>query len=106
MPRRNYKFTNKKHPEKAVASTILGSVSLLGLLAVIYASFLADGGTKPGYGLTGLLAVIFSLAGAGLGIASFRERESFHFFCWLGTVMNLLILLGIGFLVFWGAGGF
>lgn len=98
MGRRNYKFTNKKHPWQAVASTILGMVSLISMGAVIYLSFLEDGGTRPGYGLTGLLSVCFTVAGTILGLISLREKDCFHALGWLGTLVNLLVLLGTGFL--------
>lgn len=102
MARRNYKFTNKRHPVQALAGTILGAISILGMGAVIYAAFLEQGGTKPGYGLTGLLAVIFSLVGMVLGIRSFRENDCYHVFSWIGTVINVLVLVGLGFLYAWG----
>ena len=98
MARRNYKFTNKRHPDQAIISLILGVISLAGVLSVIYLSGREGGVTRQGYGMTGLLAVVFSLAGVILGILSFRKRDSFHVLCWVGTILNLLILVGMGFL--------
>ena len=95
---RNYKFTNKTHPAKAVCSVMLACVSLLGVCAVVYLSFQGQGETKPGYGLTGLLAVIFSIIGEVLGVLSFRERDSFYVVSWVGTILNLIVLVGVGFL--------
>ncbi len=102
--RRNYKFTNKKHPRRAIASTILGTVSLLSMGAVIYLSFMGNGGTRPGYGLTGLLAVCFTLVGVIIGLLSLREKDCFHVFGWLGTILNLLVLVGTGYLFSLGTG--
>lgn len=96
--RRNFKFTNKKHPWQAIASTILGTVSLLAMGAVIYLAFMANGETRPGYGLTGLLAVCFTLTGVVLGLVSLREEECYHAFGWLGTLENLFVLVGTGWL--------
>lgn len=98
MARRNYKFTNKRHPDQAVFSVILGLISLCGIAFVIYRSYQDQGGTRPGYGVTGLLAVIFSLTGVVLGLLSFRKRDSFQVLCYVGTILNLLILVGMGFL--------
>ena len=95
---RSYKFTNKRHPAKAICAIMLGVVSLFGICAVIYLSFQAHGATKPGYGVTGLLATIFSLTGLILGVLSFRDRNSFYVLSWVGTILNLIVLLGIGFL--------
>lgn len=102
--RRNYKFTNKKHPRKAIISTILGAVSLMSMAAVLYLSFLAKGATRPGYGLTGLLAVCFTLTGTIFGLLSLREKDAFHVFGWVGTILNLLVLVGTGYLFSLGAG--
>lgn len=96
--RRNYKFTNKKHPWQAIASTILGTVSLFAMGAVIFLAFTAKGGTRPGYGLTGFLAVCYSLVGVVLGLVSLRDKESYHAFGWLGTLENLFVLVGTGWL--------
>lgn len=98
MARRNYKFTNKKHPWQAIASTILGIISAISMGMVVYLSFTMDGGTRPGFGLTGFLAVCFTLVGAILGLTSLRERECFHLFGWIGTILNLLVLFGTGYL--------
>lgn len=98
MAKRKYIFTNKRHSTEAIGSVILGTVSLLGMIAAIYLSFREAGGTKPGYGLTGFLAVLFSLVGLILGILSFRKNDSFLLLCWMGTILNLLVLIGTGFI--------
>ena len=95
---RDYKFTNKKHPPKAIIALILGTISLIGLCIVIYLTFAAAGVTKHGYGLTGLLAVIYSLVGLILGILSFRDRDSFYVLSWAGTILNAVVLLMVGFI--------
>ena len=99
---RSYKFTNKRHPEKAIFAIALGIISLFGICAVIYLSFKEQGGTRPGFGLTGLLAVLFSLTGEILSILSFRDRDSFYVLSWVGTILNLLVLIGVALLFSWG----
>lgn len=95
---RDYKFTNKKHPPKAIIALILGTISLIGLCIVIYLTFAAAGATKHGYGLTGLLAVMYSLVGLILGILSFRDRDSFYVLSWASTILNAVVLLMVGFI--------
>lgn len=102
MGRRNYKFTNKKHPWQAAASLILGCISFVSMGAVIWMAFQENGGTRPGYGMTGLLAVCFTLAGTILGLVSLREKDCYHILGWLGTFVNLLVLLGTGWLYYLG----
>ncbi len=98
MAKRKYIFTNKRHTTEAICSVILGTISFLGISAVIYLSSSRGGVTRPGYGLTGLLATLFSLAGLLLGMLSFRRTDSFRVLCWSGTLLNLLVLLGMAFL--------
>ena len=104
MAKRRYIFTDKHHSTEAICSIILGVISLFGIVAVIYLSFSKAGGTTPGYGLTGFLAVFFSMIGLILGLLSFRRYDCFRVLCILGTALNLLVLLGTGFLFSLGLG--
>lgn len=81
---------------------ILGLVSLFGIVAVICLSFKRGGETSPGYGLTGLLAAVFSFVGLILGILSFQKRDCFRILCILATALNLLVLAGMFFLFYLG----
>ena len=100
--KRNFIFTNKKHSEKAIMGTILGMISLVSLGIVIFLSYQKNGETPVSYGLTGLLATIFSMIGLILGILTLQEKENFRLFPWLGTILNVLALAVIGFLLYVG----
>ena len=47
MRKKNYIFTNKKHSDKAIMSTILGIISLVSLGIVTYLSY-SRGGVMHG----------------------------------------------------------
>lgn len=100
--RRNFIFTNKRHSDKAIMGAILGIISLVSLGIVIFLSYQKGGETPVSYGLTGLLATIFSGIGLVLGILTIQEKETFHFFSWLGIVLNALTLIAIGILLYAG----
>lgn len=100
--KRSYIFTNKRHSEKAIMSSVLGIISTLSLSAVVYLTYAQKGEAPAGYGVTGLLVVIFSMAGLILGIVTVTEKDRYKFFPWLGIVTNLIALLGIGFVVYAG----
>lgn len=100
--RRNFIFTNKKHSEKAIMGTILGMISLVSLGIVIFLSYQKNGETPVSYGLTGLLATIFSMIGLIIGILTLQEKENFRLFPWLGTILNMLSLAVIGVLLYVG----
>lgn len=104
MARRNYIFTNKKHSHRAIMSTILGIISTASLGAVIYLTYLNDGEAAVGYGVTGLLATVFSIVGLGLGIVTVREKNYYRLFPWLGVILNLVVLGSISFMLYWGSG--
>lgn len=100
--KQGYIFTNKRHSNRAIMSSILGLISTLSLAAVIYLTYAQDGQAPAGYGVTGLLVVIFSMAGLLLGIVTVVEKDRYKFFPWLGIVLNLIALIGIGLVVYAG----
>lgn len=104
MARRpGYKFTNRKHPKRAIMGTILGTISLVSLCLVIYLSY-ANGGTNPGSaGMTGLLITLFSLTGIILGVITIMERERYILFPVLAIVLNIIALGGISLILYAGA---
>lgn len=54
MRKKNYIFTNKKHSNRAIMSTILGGISLVSLGIVTYLSYSQGGVMHGGYGVTGV----------------------------------------------------
>ena len=83
-------------------SMILGVISLVSMIIVIYLTYKNGGEAKGGYGVTGLLATIFSLTGLVLGIITLKEKENYKLFPFLGTILNSVVLIGIGFLLYLG----
>ena len=84
-------------------STILGVISIVSLIIVVYLSYLSGGVAETGYGVTGFLATIFSLIGLGLGIVTVRDKDYYRVFPWLGTILNLVALGMISFLLYFGS---
>lgn len=79
--------------------TILGLISNASLGIVIYLSYRRGGNVPLSYGLTGLLAMIFSMIGLILGVLTIREKDMFRLFPALGILLNLAALGILGFLV-------
>ena len=100
--KRNYIFTNKKHAQKAIMSAILGIISTVSLVAVIYLAYLKKGQAPANYGLTGLLIVVFSIIGLLLGIVAATEKDRFKLFPTIGILLNGVALTGIGLVVYAG----
>lgn len=84
-------------------ATILGIISNVSLGIVIYMTYRSGGNAPNGYGVTGLLATIFSLIGLILGIVTVRDKDNFRLFPWLGVILNVLALGIISFILYLGS---
>ena len=102
---KGYKFTNKKHPEKGIMSTILGLIALVSLACAVYQTYLAGGIAQTNMGVVGLLATIFAFVGVILGYIAKNETDIFPFFAYLGMVLNVLALGCVSVILYAGAYG-
>ena len=102
---KRYKFTNKKHPEKGIMSTVLGLISLVSVWIVVYQAFQARGEATTNMGVVGFTITIFSAVGLVLGYLSKKEYDKFMFFPYLGMVLNVIALACISVILYAGAYG-
>ena len=102
---KRYKFTNKKHPEKGIMSTILGIISLVSVWVAVYQTFLAKGEAATNMGVVGLMITCFSVTGVVLGYISKKEQDKFMFFPYLGMVLNVIALGCVSVILYAGAYG-
>lgn len=86
--KRTFIFTNRKHPQKGVMSTVLGIISATFLGLVIYGAYEAKGETIPRYGTCTLFVFILAMAGLVLGMISKNEPDRYKIFPWLGILLN------------------
>lgn len=86
--KRSYMFTNRKHSQKAVMSTVFGVLCTVSLVVVIVLSYSRNGDIPAGYGFTGVFATLLSLIGLILGALAVREKDRFKLFGWLGILLN------------------
>lgn len=92
MKKHKFIFTNKKTSQRAIMATILGVISCASLGIVVYLTYLKGGEALAGYGVTGLLATIFSMTGLILGIVTVREKNYYRLFPVLAIILNLVAL--------------
>ena len=83
-------------------STILGIISLISMGIVTYLSYRGGGVMHGGYGVTGVLATIYSLIGLILGIVTLRDKDIYRIFPVLGTVFNFVAFSVFSFLFYLG----
>lgn len=84
-------------------SVVLGSISIISLGIVVYLSYRADGAAENGYGVTGLLATLFSFVGLILGVITVRHKNYYRAFPWLGLILNFLSLAAIALILYMGS---
>ncbi len=86
-------------------ATILGIISLTALGVVIFLTCRDAGAARTGYGFTGLLSMLYSLAGLYLGLATVRDKTYYRLFPVLGVVLNLAVLGLVGLILYMGVNG-
>lgn len=91
--RRNVRFTDKSHAVKGMASTILGTCSILIFIILVYVSYRQRGNAGSYIGAFGLMGMLLSVGGIILGIMSFQEKEVYYLFSKIGTIMNSILLI-------------
>ena len=97
--RDRYMFTDNRHPEKGVMSTILGCISVTALAFAVAFTYRDGGQAQIRYAAAALVAAIFSVVGFVLGIMSRFERDIFKLFPNMGIALNLLSIMFVVFLL-------
>ncbi len=103
MNSRKYGHTKLKHSRMGVYSCVLAGISFGMILASILTAFFLRGKTPSIVGGLGLAAVVTVLYGLHASVKGRREREKKYRTCWIGMILNILLLL---LLIFIFAGGF
>jgi len=103
VPKKGYKFTNKKHSEKSIMSSVFGFLSMISMVVLIYLSYLRRGEVPVNYGIAVILILIFGIVGLVLGILAMQEREKFKFFAIMGLVLNGLAIFSVSAVLYAGS---
>ncbi len=96
---KKYKFTDKKIDNLSIMGIILGSISLLALIAAIIISFFNDGQAFIRFGLTVIVALVFSVVGEILSIISRLQPDNYYILSDTGIVINTINLFFIMYIV-------
>ncbi len=100
---RKYGHTELKHSRMGVYSCILAGISFGMILVSVLMAFFLKGKTPNVVGGIGLAALVTVLYGLHASVKGRREREKKYRTCWIGMILNILLLL---LLIFIFAGGF
>lgn len=91
--RRSYKFSDKRHPVKALVSVALMVIAFAAIISLSFWSSGTEGNGGLLIGGIGLAAMIVSLVGFILGIQSLKQKEIIYLFPIMGTLMNGFLLI-------------
>ena len=92
---RSYKFTNKKHSADGVRSSIAAAIALICTVVSVSCAYLAKGEAGKYLVILAVAAIIGSVYGLLAGRKSFREEECYYLFSYIGTGVNMILV------VFW-----
>lgn len=88
--RRTYKFTEKSHSKRAIASFVVASMMFILYLVFVYLAYKGDGGLSTYYGSVGVMAMLLSVVSFIISITTFGEEDSFQMFPRLSLLMSVL----------------
>ena len=97
-----FMFTDKRHSKRGIFSCVLGVSGLAACIYSIVRMAMADGAVTRAQTFTFALAVLYALAGLTLGIWMLARGDTFRLFPGIGVALNLILLLGLGALLFLG----
>ncbi len=100
---RKYGQTEVKNSRMGIYSCVLAGISFVMIITPVLVAFFLRGKTPGIVGGIGLAAVVTALYGLHASVKGRREREKKYWTCWLGMILNILLLL---ILIFIFAGGF
>lgn len=96
-----YKFTNKHNTRGGLIATILGVAAIILLCIGIYISYANKGNAGIQVGMLGALSFIISGIGLINGLLSFKEKDRFYVFSFVGCGISgtvwLITVLIIGY---------
>ena len=100
--RKMYTFSEKRHARQGITSTVLGGLSLLIFIVLVYISwwFYGEGGIY--LGAAGVAGIVFAICGLVKGLMSFREKHMLYTFSKTGSILSSVALVVWIFVVLLG----
>lgn len=74
----SYKFTGKSHSVKGMVSTVIGGVSIAGLLTLFIVSGIYKGNGSIIFGIAGMILFILCFIGFVVGVRACMEKEIYY----------------------------
>lgn len=96
------KFSVKETKLPTVFGIILGIISVLTVLVLLYLTFVRGGEATVSYAFAGLLASVFSVTGLILSILCLNDHYQPHTIGWMGLFTNGIAVLSMAGILYLG----
>lgn len=100
--RHGYKFTNKNNTRGGIIATVLAFFSFVMVVMGVVISFKKGGDAGMVVGVCGTVSFMLSTIGEVLGLRSFREKDKFYLFSWIGTLTNGVLWIAMSLVIVMG----
>ena len=90
---KGYIFTGKSQSGKGMMSSAFGAICIFSYIYGIVKSYHLAGKVGANYGLALFMTTVLAGAGLILGIIAKTEPDRFHFYAYLGIVLNTAALV-------------
>ena len=100
---KGYIFTGKTQSQKGILSAAFGGISIASYIYGTVQSFNLAGKVGANFGLALFITTLLAGAGLVLGIIGRTEPDKFHFFAYLGIVLNIAGLVMASIILYAGA---
>ena len=100
--RHGYRFTNKYNTKGGIRATVLAAAALLLLVTGIVIAYKKDGSGGSAVGMIGTASFICSTTGLIMGLRSFKEKDGFYLFSWIGTISCGVLWVALCGIIAWG----
>lgn len=97
--RHGYTFTYKKDTKGGLISLILAIIAYTMTILGVIISYKKHGDAGIVVGALGSFAFLISTFGVVIALRSFKERDSFYVFTWIGTIANLVLWILLCFII-------
>lgn len=94
MHRKGYMFTNKKHSQRGIISSVLGAIALVSVILAVALSYREKGVANARYGVAVMFAFLIAIGGFVQGVRAKMEKDVFLLFPVFGLVSNTLAIVG------------
>lgn len=95
VERHGYMFTDKHNSKGGKIATLLAAAALVLIITGVVIAYKQHGNAGIAVGILGTVSFITAMTGMIFGLTSFKEREKFYLFSWIGTIANTVIWLVI-----------